>query len=132
MPCRKLKTSWKGWRAGRERSRHRLRGDVQVESQLAKFEQEAKTFPVRNRQLVAIRYYLHEMLSDCQSRWWNQHRGITNYLTFIDALGRWRYENNEQVYFVTFNYDTMLEQSLEELWRLKFDNFSSYTSTRSI
>jgi hypothetical protein len=104
-----------------------LRGDVQVERQLAKFEQEAKTFPTRNGQLTAIRYYLHEMLWDCQTSWFHQHRGITNYSTFVDAIGRWRYENSQQVCFVTFNYDTMLETSLTELWSVKFTDLGSYT-----
>jgi hypothetical protein len=105
-----------------------LRGNVQVERQLAKFEEEAKTYPIRNRQLAAIRYYLHEMLWNCQVNWMNEHRGITNYVTFVDAIERWRYGNNEQVCFVTFNYDTMLEQSLTELWGVKFDDLGSYTS----
>lgn len=104
-----------------------LRGKVQVERQLAKFEQEAKTFPVRYRQLAAIRFYLHEMLWNCQINWNRYHRGITNYLTFVDALDRWRYENDEQICFVTFNYDTMLEASLEELWGVKFTDLGSYT-----
>jgi hypothetical protein len=105
-----------------------LRGNIQVERQLAKFEQEAQTFPVRSRQLTAIRYYLHEMLWNCQNNWTNFHRGITNYVTFVDAIDRWRYENNEQVCFVTFNYDTMLEDSLTELWGVKFEDLTSYTS----
>lgn len=107
---------------------NRLRGDIQVEHQLAKFEEEAKTFPMRNRQLVAIRYYLHEMLWNCQGEWKNQHRGITNYATFLDAIERWRYRHEERVCFVTFNYDTMLEESLEELLGIKLGDFGSYTS----
>jgi len=104
-----------------------LRGNVHVERQLAKFEQEATGFPVRRRQLAAITYYLHQVLWHCQKSWWDQHRGITNYLTFLDAIDRWRYENNQQICFVTFNYDTMLEQSLQELWGCKFDDLSLYT-----
>jgi hypothetical protein len=105
-----------------------LRGKVQVEQQLAKFEQEASTFPVRNKQLAAIRYYLHQMLWNCGVNWRNQHRGITNYVTFVDEVDRWRYRENEQVCFVTFNYDTMLEECLKELWGVKFDNFDAYTN----
>jgi SIR2-like domain len=105
-----------------------LRGDIQVEKKLAEFEEQAKTFPVRHKQLAAIRYYLHGVLGRCQDFWRNEHKGITNYLTFVDAIDRWRYENKEQVCFVTFNYDTMLEQALTELWGWKFDQFSSYTS----
>jgi hypothetical protein len=105
-----------------------LRGEVQVERQLAKFEEEAKTFPIRNGQLAAIRYYLHQMLWSCEANWRGHHRGITNYLTFVDAINRWRYEKNEQICFVTFNYDTMLEVSLEDLWSVNFRDLGSYTS----
>jgi hypothetical protein len=105
-----------------------LRGDVRVEQQLAKFEEQAKTFPERNRQLAAIRYYLHHMLWRCQSFWAIEHRGITNYLTFLDTIARWRYENGEQVCFVTFNYDNMLEEALSQVWDWQFTNLSKYTS----
>ena len=103
-----------------------LRGDVQVEQKLAKFEAEAETFPPRHRQLTAIRYYLHEVLWKCQKRWREQHGGITNYSTFLDAVEHWRHENNEKVCYVTFNYDTMLEESIESRWRIPFSDFSSY------
>jgi hypothetical protein len=105
-----------------------LRGDVRVEQRLAKFEDEAKTFPTRRAQLTAIRYYLHQMLWRCQSHWEGEHQGITNYLTFLDAIERWRYENKEQVCFVTFNYDTMLESSMTQLWHWEFPNLNAYTS----
>ncbi|HZW96121.1 MAG TPA: hypothetical protein VFF64_24465 [Candidatus Eremiobacteraceae bacterium] len=105
-----------------------LRGDVQVEKRLAEFEEQAKTFPTRYKQLAAIRYYLHRMLWRCQLSWANEHRGITNYLTFLDAIDRWRYENGEQVCFVTFNYDTMLEEAMIQLSGWRFTNLNVYTS----
>lgn len=105
-----------------------LRGDVRVEQQLAKFEEEAKTFPVRRRQLAAIKYYLHEVMWSCQNEWQNEHKGITNYLTFLDAIDRWRYENEERVCIVTFNYDTMVEASMLELWGWNFADLNAYTS----
>jgi hypothetical protein len=105
-----------------------LRGNVHVERQLAKFEQEAKTFPTRLSQLAAIRYYLHHMLWNCQQNWGNVHKGITNHITFLDAIYRWCHEHSEQVCYVTFNYDTLIERSMEELWGCTFDNFDAYTS----
>jgi hypothetical protein len=105
-----------------------LRGNVQVERQLARFEEEAKTFPTRESQLAAIRYYLHHMLWNCQQNWTNFHMGITNHITLLDAIDRWRYEHSEQVCYVTFNYDTMVERSMKELWDCSFDNFDAYTS----
>jgi len=103
-----------------------LRGNVQVEQRLAKFEDEARDFPPRRRQLAAIRYYLHEMLWSCERRWWQKHRGITNHATFLDALERWRFEKKEKVCLVTFNYDRMIEQAMGEVFGFKFDHFGRY------
>jgi hypothetical protein len=107
---------------------NRLRGDVQVEQQLARFEQEANSYPLRRSQLAAIRYYLHHMLWNCQNEWRRHHRGITNYSTFLDAIERWRYQTQEHVCFVTFNYDTMLERSITDLRGYSFDDFDAYIS----
>jgi hypothetical protein len=100
----------------------------QVERQLAVFEEQAKTFPERHRQLAAIRYYLHDILWHCQKDWAAIHGGNTNYLGFIDAIERWRHEVLQDVYFVTFNYDTMIEQAMEERLGCRFTDLSAYTS----
>jgi hypothetical protein len=105
-----------------------LRGNVNVERQLAKFEDDAKAFPTRRSQLAAIRYYLHHMLWNCQNEWGNSHKGITNHVTFLDAIEQWRQKHDEQVCYVTFNYDTMVEHSMKESWGYTFDNFDAYTS----
>jgi hypothetical protein len=68
------------------------------------------------------------MLWSCQDNWHNHHRGVTNYLTFLGEIDRWRYQHNEQVCYVTFNYDTMLERSMTDLWGCTFKDFNAYTS----
>jgi len=98
-----------------------LRGNVPVEQQLAAFEQQAQKYPTRHRQLLAVRFYLHTMLSRCEQSWSNRHGGITNYATFLDAIRRWKEEFNQKVCFVTFNYDTMLERAMEQVLGMKFD-----------
>lgn len=105
-----------------------LRFGGQIERQLAVFEQQAKTFPDRHRQLAAIRYYLHDILWHCEKGWSTYHHGVTNHLTFIDAVERWRHEVNQDVCFVTFNYDTMIEQAIEERFGWTFADFAAYTS----
>ena len=105
-----------------------LRGTVPVEQQLAVLEQQAQGYPARRRQLVAIRFYLHTVLWHCTKNWHSQHKSITNYATFLDAIERWRYENKEKVCVVTFNYDTMIEQAMEQVLRLEFEHFGRYVS----
>lgn len=105
----------------------RLRKEgVVVEQELAKIETEATEYPERHRQLTAIRYYLRSALLDCQNRWRGIHHGITNYATFLDEIERWRFQNNEQICFVTFNYDTMLEDSMAQVLHLQIRDMDSY------
>ena len=56
------------------------------------------------------------------------HKGITNYVTFLDIVDRWRYRTQDQVCYVTFNYDRMLEGSMNDLWGCTFSDFEAYTS----
>ena len=92
---------------------------VAVEQQLAEFEEQADKFPPRHQQLAAIKYYLHLALCECQVLWDRRHIGITNYATLLDEIKRWRWEFKEKVCFVTFNYDTMIENAMKEV--LHFD-----------
>lgn len=85
---------------------------ISIERVLQRLQQEATDHPQRHRQLAAIRYYLHVMLWECESRWnENATQGVTNQKTLLDQIERWR-KPNEQVCLVTFNYDTMLETAL--------------------
>jgi hypothetical protein len=101
---------------------------VAVEEELARLQLQAKTFPRAHQELAAIRYYLHFALWECQKRWSERHRGITNYATFLREVERWRFEGSQRVCFVTFNYDTMLEQAMEQVLGYQFDDFSRYVS----
>jgi hypothetical protein len=104
----------------------RLRGGVQVEHQLARFLDDAKTYPLRHQQLAAIRYYLHVMLWDLTGSWFNHHKGITNYGDFLDEIERWRCQSGEQVCFVTFNYDLMLDQAMQAVLGFQVNDITSY------
>jgi hypothetical protein len=97
-----------------------------IEKRLAEFQEQAKTFPLAHRELAAIHYYLHFALWTCQDRWRTKHRGITNFATLLREIERWRYEVKEQVCFVTFNYDTMLEEAMGQVLRLNVQDMDSY------
>lgn len=103
-----------------------LRGTIPVEQQLAALEQQEKTFPPRRLQLLAIRFYLQSVVWTCQNKWSGYHDGINNYVTFLDAIEHWRNANNERVCIVTFNYDTMLEQAMEQVLGMTFEHFGRY------
>ena len=97
-----------------------------VEKKLAEFREQGKTFPRARRELAAIQYYLHFALWTCQKQWYSRHRGVTNFATLLRELERWRFETNQHICFVTFNYDTMLEEAMETVLRLTVRSIDSY------
>lgn len=99
---------------------------VSVEKELAKFQQQAATFPKAHQELAAIRYYLHVALWNCQEAWMSRHHGVTNYASVIREIERWRYATSETVCFVTFNYDTMLEQAMDQVLGFQAFTIDSY------
>lgn len=106
------------------------KADISVEKELAKFQNQAKAFPLAHRELAAIQYYLHVAISECQSHWRGCNQGITNYATLIREIERWRFPKGEQVCFVTFNYDTMLEEAATQVLELCFDDVDKYIADK--
>ncbi|MBI1894709.1 MAG: hypothetical protein HYS14_11415, partial [Candidatus Rokubacteria bacterium] len=90
--------------------RLRHRSGNSVERELEALQAQAETHPERHRQLAAVRYYLQLMLFDCQARWEDLIKGVSNYKTLLDDINRLK--KGQQVCLVTFNYDTLLESAL--------------------
>lgn len=86
-------------------------GEFSVESELERLLVESSRDRERRKQLTAVRFYLQYMLWECEYGWKRVARGITNYKTLLDQIRHWR-SPQEQVCLVTFNYDTLLEESL--------------------
>ncbi|MDA2927090.1 SIR2 family protein [Acidobacteria bacterium AH-259-G07] len=82
-----------------------------LEGELEKLRSEAERDPERHKQLAAVRFYLQFMLWECEDQWKRVAKGITNYKTLLDQL-RHRRKPREQIFLVTFNYDTLLEAAL--------------------
>lgn len=92
------------------RLRH-ISGDSSVEIELQKLQADATMYPERHRQLAAIRYYLQDILWDCTSHWLKETQNISNYATLVDDIKQFK-KPGEKVCFVTFNYDTLLDEAL--------------------
>jgi hypothetical protein len=106
--------------------RYRRGGATTVEQVLEEFQITAETYTPGQVQLVAIRYYLHCMLWECQEHWKQIHGGVTNYAILLDRINRQR-KPMEKVCLVTFNYDTMLEDALSTLGFI-FPDVDAYVS----
>ncbi len=99
---------------------------ISIEAKLAEFQEQAKTYPPAHRELNAIRFYLRSALWACQDHWRTRHRGVTNFATLLREIDRWRLARNELVCFVTFNYDTMLEEAMTQVVHFNVGDMNSY------
>ena len=109
-----------------------------VEQELEVLQEEAEEYGIRHSQLAALRFYLQSNIWGCENRWEQRvARGITNYLSLLDCIERWRdrTSNGEEVVLggyrrvclVTFNYDTLLEKALD-VHRVPTGDIDSYVS----
>jgi hypothetical protein len=103
-----------------------LRTSDSVEGRLSEIQKEAETLEVRHCQLASICYYLQTLILTCEQHWNREHRGITNHASFFETLELWRHSTNEEVWVVTFNYDTMIEQAMNQVFGMSFDKFTDY------
>ena len=85
--------------------------DNTVERELELLRDESAVDTQRRSQLLAIRYYLREIISTCETTWLQETHSVTNYGTLVDQLRTWQSTSNIPVRIVTFNYDTLLEDA---------------------
>jgi hypothetical protein len=105
-----------------------LQPETSVEQELEKLRDRAKDYPEGKRQLVAIQFYLQWVISQTQYEWNQYIHHLTNYRTLLGQIDRHR--NGESVCFVTFNYDTLLEEAFTSLASpaMSFSSLNDYVS----
>ncbi|HXP84381.1 MAG TPA: hypothetical protein VN841_06655 [Bryobacteraceae bacterium] len=81
-----------------------------IETVLEGFREEAEHDEERRRQLWAIRYYLRDIVQDCENAWMGHANQFSCYKTLLDQI-----RPCPRVCFVTFNYDTLIERALKAL-----------------
>lgn len=83
-----------------------------IEERLQHYVTKAKASPVFRGQIQALRFYLHKTIQSCETHWRASVTagGLTNYATLIGAIEEGG--QHQEVFLVTFNYDTLLEQTL--------------------
>lgn len=100
-----------------------------IEDALQRLQDEGGRNPRRKPQLLAIRYYLKDLLSFLSANWLSQVGGVTNYAALIGQIQNHR-KDDEPVCLVTFNYDTLIESALRAHFGLGFDGIADYISPR--
>lgn len=84
-----------------------LESQENIEAILERFRDEAGHDDQRRHQLVATQFYIRDLIAACQGNWHQTTLGVTNYRTLVDQSRAFLH-----VCFVTFNYDTLLEDAL--------------------
>lgn len=77
------------------------------------------------KQLMGMRFYLREVISMC-STWSARASNATNYHWLVDRLDRWARSTGDSVAYITFNYDTLLEQAMTAVLGQGFNTFDDY------
>jgi hypothetical protein len=99
-----------------------------VEEALEHFADEAaRGHPETIRALVAIRYYIAEVIARCANSWSRDHGRVTNYRILFHWLELWRASHDDKALLVTFNYDELLDEALESSGR-GLDDIDDYVS----
>jgi hypothetical protein len=83
-----------------------------LEENLEALKTEGTTHEPTQWALNAMRFYLRDIIRDCGDAWQNESRGSTHYTEMVRHIDIWRESTKEPVIFVTFNYDTLLEDAL--------------------
>lgn len=112
--------------------RHTLARGGNLEEELDKVSARAVTDPAAASQLMSVRYYLRDILAACTKNWLALVHSCTNYHLLVNRLSSWTRDRSEQVLFVTFNYDTLLEQACLDDAYIAFNSMSSYIADERI
>ena len=86
-----------------------------IEPALERLQERARSYPRLFTQLTALRFYIQQVIWDCGEHWLETANLNTNYYALADRIEEWRYEQEREVAYVTFNYDLLLEAGLPDL-----------------
>lgn len=96
-----------------------------VEEVLREIQEEADRYRRRLSHLMALEYYLANILDAPIWEWLHAAGGSTNYVDLIDKI-ELAYSGESEALFVTFNYDSMLEQAFTSVYARQMETLDDY------
>jgi hypothetical protein len=96
-----------------------------VEEVLRKIQEEADKFRLRLSHLMALEYYLINILDRPIWKWLHAAGSSTNYVELVDKIER-AYGGESGALFVTFNYDLMLELAFDSVYARQIRGIDDY------
>jgi len=103
----------------------RLQRTTNLEAELDLIAEEGADDPQVGRQLVAMRFYLRSVIAVAQRSLAEETHGVDNYHTLLDEIRKWQLRTDSEVCFITFNYDTLLEEACA-------DSFAEFEQTSDL
>jgi hypothetical protein len=100
----------------------RERGARSLEEVLQELYENATDHPERRKQMLALRFYIRDVIHSCSTQWLKEVDGVTNHKTLIDQLLE---RPMERTLLVTFNYDELIEDALLGLG-FRTEHFDDY------
>ena len=91
-----------------------------LEEALTKEYQQAQSNPTLRRGFVDLRLYLRDLFAACTKEWPLQAGNATNYAWLVHEVEEWRERADGYVLWVTFNYDGLLDDALQRVYRMEF------------
>jgi hypothetical protein len=107
----------------------RLPAGASIEEELDRLTQEAEAGKGNlrlRRQLMAIRYYLADVVSRSTTEWSEEFHGVTNYSILANRLDAWSTATDERILWVNFNYDILFEEGLHDVTGFREQDLKSY------
>jgi hypothetical protein len=105
----------------------RERGTKSLEEVLQELYENTENHPQRSRQMMALRFYIRDVIDMCSKGWLKDIDGVTNHKTLVDQILE---RPSERTLFVTFNYDELIENALLSLG-FRTEYFEDYVTRLS-
>jgi hypothetical protein len=103
--------------------------DSPVEQEIEKFVDMQATHPETTRQLLSLRYYIRDVITDTEREWLNKCGGLTNYVVLLQDLREWSNDSGLPICLVTFNYDTLIDKACRDVLNMSFPSIDHYVSS---
>jgi hypothetical protein len=112
--------------------RRAIENGTGLEAALGVVAERAARDPETRRQLSAMRHYLLDVVDTCQhgaaghTGWWKRTAGITAYTDLVEQVRQLTVDSGVESTFVTFNYDTLLDEAARGSGLISPRCFDSY------
>lgn len=110
-----------------------LSSDINAIEDIEDYFQSKWDFILKNRadellaKIINVQYYLQDLLYQVSQNY--SVSGLSNYDILMSRAYEYAIKNDEDVCFVTFNYDTLLEKSFEKTFNTEIKNLDQYIDT---